>query len=139
MSAVVIFLSKSGIGKSEWKKYLNRNNSRHDFQIDIAISLIKFPIALEWYGESKLPGCMRRSEFVPCDCGMCYFCLNVLTGGIGHKENKRRVAEYSCGTCINTTRCTNEHASILGKSLSYCRMCYRNQRENLKSNEKKEK
>ena len=85
---------KLDIGKSEWKKYLNRNNSCHNFQIDPAIYLINFEIALEWDGESKLPRWMRQSEFVPCDCGMCYFCLNVLTGGIGHKEKKWQVVSY---------------------------------------------
>ena len=82
---VVCYLAKSGIGKSEQNNDLNRNNGRHYFQIDPSISLINFAIALEWDGESKRPGWMRQSEFVPCDCGMCYFCLHVLTDGIGHK------------------------------------------------------
>ena len=70
---VVRYLSISGIGKSEWKKYLNRNNFHHDFQIDLSISLINFEIALKWGGKSKHPGWMRQSEFVPYDSGMCYF------------------------------------------------------------------
>ena len=82
---LVCHLAKLVIGNSEWNNYLNRNNGCHKFQIDIAISLINFAIALEWDGESKRPGWMRQSEFVPCDCGMCYFCLHVLTDGIGHK------------------------------------------------------
>ena len=60
-------------------------NGRHAFQIDLAISMINFAIAIEWDGESKRPGWMRQSEFVPCDCVTCYFCINGLTDGIVHK------------------------------------------------------
>ena len=94
---------------------------------------------IEWDGKLKSQGLMRQSEFVPCDCGMCYFCLNGLTDGIIQKENKRQVLEYSCVTRFNTTGCTNKRVSILGKSLSYCRICYRNQPANMKSHEKKKK
>ena len=67
------YLAKSGIGKSEWNKYLNRNNGRHEFKIYISVSLINFAIALDWDGESKRPGWMHQSDFVPCICGMCFF------------------------------------------------------------------
>ena len=49
------------------------------------------------------------------------------------------MVEYSCGTRADTTGCINERVGILGKSSYYCRMCYRNQPGNLKSNEKKKK
>ena len=62
---------------------------------------------------------MSQSEFVPCDCGMCYFFLTVFTNGIGNKDNKSWVVEYLCVTCIDTTGCTNERVSIIGRSLSY--------------------
>ena len=88
---VVCCLFKSVIGKSEWNKYLNRNNGRHDFQINLAISLINFAIALEWYGKSKRPYWMRQSEFLPCDSGIFYFCLDVLTNGVGHTKKRRQV------------------------------------------------
>ena len=42
--------------KSEWKKYKNRNNGRHDFQINLAISMINFAIVLECNWDSKYPG-----------------------------------------------------------------------------------
>ena len=44
---LVCYLAKSSIGKSEWNNYLNKNNGRHYFQIDPAISLINFAIALK--------------------------------------------------------------------------------------------
>ena len=53
-------LPNQEFGTSEQKNYFNRNNGRHDFQIDIAISLIKFAIAIEWDGKSKRPGWMRQ-------------------------------------------------------------------------------
>ena len=53
---VLFYLDKLGIGKSEWKKYFNIKKIRHDSQIDFAISLINFAIALEWGGKSKCPG-----------------------------------------------------------------------------------
>ena len=56
---------------------ISKKNGRHDFQIDLTISLINFAIVLKWDGESKRPGCMYQSEFVPCDVVMCYFYLNV--------------------------------------------------------------
>ena len=87
----------------------------------------------EWDGESNRPGWTCQSEFVPCDGGMCYFVLNILNGGIGHKENNSLMVEYSCGTCVDTTGSKNERVIFIGKSLSCFRMCYRNQPGNLKS------
>ena len=114
----VCYPTKSGISKSDWKKYLNRNSDRHDFQIDLIISLINFAIALEWDDESKRLGWMHQSKFVPCDCGMCHLCLGGSTDSIEHKEKKRRVENVG-GTCVNTTGCINERFSILGKISSY--------------------
>ena len=68
-----------------------------------------------------------------------FFFLNVFTDGIGHKENKRRVVEYSCGTRVGTTGCTNEGVGFIVRSLSNCQNFYRNQPGNLKSNKKKKK
>ena len=56
----VFYSTKLGISKSDWKKYLNRNSDRHDFQIDLIISLINFAIALEWDDESKRLGWMHQ-------------------------------------------------------------------------------
>ena len=82
---------------------------------------------------------MRQSEFLPCDSGMYYFCLSGLTGGIEPKEKKRRVAEYSCSTGVNTTGCTKECVIIIDNISSYYRIYYSNQPGNTKSNEKKKK
>ena len=39
--SIVIFLAEQGIGigKPEWKKYRDKNQGQHDFQIDLGISL----------------------------------------------------------------------------------------------------
>ena len=98
---------QSGIGKNDWKKYFYRNNDRHDFQIDLIFSLINFAIALEWDDKSERLGWMHQSEFVPCDCGMCHFCLDGLTNVFGHKEKKRRMVNFG-STRVNTSGCINE-------------------------------
>ena len=71
---VVCFLIKSDIGQKEWKRYLDGHSGRHDFQIDLALSLMNYGIGLQWDGESaERPNFMRQDPFVPCDCGKCFF------------------------------------------------------------------
>ncbi len=38
--SIMIFLAEQDIGKQEWKKYRDKNQGRHDFQIDLGISLL---------------------------------------------------------------------------------------------------
>ena len=38
--AIVCFLVAAGVGLPEWKKYLKRNEGRHDFQVELGIALI---------------------------------------------------------------------------------------------------
>ena len=51
MFVVVVSLSYANIGKPGWKKYSNKHTGRHDFQIDLAISLINYAIEKEWDGK----------------------------------------------------------------------------------------
>ena len=37
---VVCFLIKSDIGQKQWKQYLDHHSGRHNFQIDLALSVI---------------------------------------------------------------------------------------------------
>ena len=37
---VVVALASVNVVKPAWKKYASKHNGRHDFQIDIAISII---------------------------------------------------------------------------------------------------
>ena len=58
----MIFLAKQDIGKPEWKKYRDKNQGRHDFQIDLGISLLNYGIGLDWDGESReRPSYMQKA------------------------------------------------------------------------------
>ena len=43
----LLYIYKSGIGKSEQKKYINRNNGLNGLKTILAFSMINFTIALE--------------------------------------------------------------------------------------------
>jgi len=65
---VVCFLINTDIGQEQWKRYLDHHSGRHDFQIDLALSVMNYGIGLQWVGESdKRPNFMRQNHFVPCD------------------------------------------------------------------------
>eukprot|EP00956_Cyclotella_meneghiniana_P022924 scaffold43919_cov42-Cyclotella_meneghiniana.AAC.1 len=85
--------------------------------------------------EGVRPRWMRRSEFVPCDCEKCFFCLNNLTTGIDHKRKKVTI-QYACGSRRRTKKCTTERVLLKKKNgedmkwKTYCKMCLRNQPKN---------
>ena len=125
--SIVVFLAEQGIGKPEWKKYRDKNQGRHDFQIDLGISLLNYGIGLDWDGVSRdKPSYMRKGAFKPCECKMCFFCVKGLTNGITHCPSKTGKVEvqYKCGTRVKTNQCMGERVD-LGLGCSYCRMCYR--------------
>jgi len=125
--SIVVFLAEQGIGKPEWKKYRDKNQGRHDFQIDLGISLLNYGIGLDWDGESReRPSYMRKGAFKPCECKMCFFCVKGLTNGITHRPSKgaKVIVEYKCKTRVKTNQCTTERVD-LGIGGHYCRMCYR--------------
>ena len=72
---IVCECAKANIGPTRWKRYLSKHDGRHDFQIELGISLLNRAIELDWNGVGLKPKWMRRSTLVPCDCKMCYFCL----------------------------------------------------------------
>ena len=73
-SAVLCFLIKSDIGHKQWKRYLDHHSGRHNFQIDLALSIINYGISLQWDGASaKRTKFMWQDPFVPCNCGKCFF------------------------------------------------------------------
>ena len=128
-----------GIGGQKWKKYLRATNARHDFQINLGIALLNYGISLDWVGD-EWPDYMRSGEFVPCNCNMCYFCINGYTSGIAHAGDKRKVAEIlqtQTGTIVMTEDCTEYRVKIQNYT-SYCRMCYRNQEDSLSWEEKRD-
>ena len=128
--SIMIFLAEQNIGKPDWKKYRDKNQGRHDFQIDLGISLLNYGIALDWDGESReRPSYMQKGTFKPCECKMCFFCVKGLTNGITHRPSKgaQVIVEYACGTRVKIDQCTNVRVSLGMKSGEYCRMSYRKQ------------
>ena len=68
-----VFSSKVDIGQKQWKPYLDDHSGRHDFQIDLALSVMNYGIGLQWDDESdERPNYMRQDPFVPCDCNKCF-------------------------------------------------------------------
>jgi hypothetical protein len=116
---VVCFLIKGGVGQEQWKRYLDTHSGHHDFQIDLALSIMNYGIGLQWDGESATrPNFMRQREFVPCDCGKCFFCLKGITIGIAHPPSKRAkvTVEYKCGTRVTSRKCTGYWVNLGLKS-----------------------
>jgi hypothetical protein len=134
------FLIKCDIGQEQWKWYLDDHSEHQDFQIDLALSIMNYGIGLQWDGAgSKRPNYMRQDQFVPCNCGKCFFCLNRITTGIAHRSSKKAkvTVEFKCGTCLKTNKCTADRVSLGMKSGGYCRMCYRKQAcTDLKANDR---
>jgi hypothetical protein len=127
---VVCFLIKSDIGQKQWKQYLDHHSGRHDFQIDLALSVMNYGIGLQWDGESdERPNFMRQNHFVPCNCNKCFFCLSGITTGIAHPPTKKAkiTVDYKCGTPVTTNKCTDVQVSLGMQSGIYCHMCYRKQ------------
>jgi hypothetical protein len=64
--AVLCFFNKSEIGQEQWKQYLGDHSGRHNFQIDLALSIMNYGIGFQWDGASaKRPNFMRQDPFVP--------------------------------------------------------------------------
>ena len=128
--SIVIFLANQGIGKPVWKKYRDKHQGWHDFQIYLRISLLNYGIGLDWDGESReRPSYMQKGAFTPCECKMCFFCVKGLTNGITHWPSKgaKVIVEYACRIRVKTDQCTNMWVSLGMESGTYCRRCYRKQ------------
>ena len=67
---------------------------------------------------------MRKKSFVPCECKTFFFCKMGKTNGIDHKPKSRKEAKRKRDEKV----CTMDRVDI-GKGGSYCRPCYRTQRD----------
>jgi len=133
---VVCYLSKGGVGCSDWNKYCKANNSRHDFQIDLGIALLNRVIELEWDGESNArPEWMCQGELVPCKCKKCFFCVKGLTFGIEHKRKKQKISIKYVNKTVAMEECTDRlpFDFLNGR---YCKMYYRKQPKCMKREKK---
>ena len=133
---VVCWLAKED-GWVKWRQYVNdRQDGRRDFQIDLGMALLNRAIEWDWTGD-KRPQWVRQRDWIPCDCEECYFCLNGLTNGIDHVRNKKVITVFANGAKRRTHGCTEERVPI--KTRGYCRMCYRQQSDDLSENEKRKR
>jgi hypothetical protein len=81
---IAVYLASSGL-KPTWNKYRSKLSGRFEFQVDLAMALIDFGIRLDWkapYDEADKPKWMRQKKYVPCSCGVCFFCVEDKTTGI---------------------------------------------------------
>ena len=123
---VICWCATNGIGPKEWRRYLKSRNGRREFQIDLAIDLINYAIALDWDGGDKRPSYIRSDSFIPCDCKKCIFCVDGHTGIIRGVDTKKpkSVFHYQCGGRLVSEGCTTQRVNLdIGNQ--YCRMCYR--------------
>ena len=58
----------------------NTYDGRRKFQIDLAIDIINYGLALDWDGGDERPSYVRKDAFIPCDCKKCLFCKRGVTG-----------------------------------------------------------
>lgn len=87
---IVVFLANEC--KEDWKCYLNKENGRLKFQMDLAMQLVEYGIRMDWKGDADdpdnnkgRPSWVRQVGWVPCKCGLCFFCTTGRTTGIVRK------------------------------------------------------
>ena len=120
---------------------MSKRFGRRDFQIDLGLWLIGYGIEEDWKYPNKRPKWMRKKEFLPCNCKSCYFCKNKHTDGIYPNRAKMLFTppEPTKKRKKNVTvRCCNTQY-VLKEKKSYCRMCYVNHPENIKTTVNKDK
>ena len=65
--------------KDEWLKYRHRREGRRKFQIDLSLAIMECGIKYDWpapYDNNVRPEWLRQTAYVPCACGLCFFCKN---------------------------------------------------------------
>ena len=84
------------MGNKEWKRYYNTYDGRRKFQIDLAIDIINYGLALDWDGGDERPSYMRKDAFVPCDCKKYCFRKHGVTGVVSGvpPQGKKRKAKF---------------------------------------------
>ena len=131
----VVLCENFGIARDDWKKYASKNIGRHDFQIDLGITLLNHGLGLDWDGD-KRPDYVRVGGFVPCNCNKCNFCINGYTNGIAHRKRECVIVEYKCNTRMKTDKCTKKRVN-LNNGCDYWKMCHRMQDVGLTATQKR--
>ena len=111
-----------GTGKPKWKRYTSKNSGHHNFQVDLVLVLINCAIEQKWDRTSEWPCWMRQLEFVPFNCGECYFCIHGHTTGVQHRQKRQKVkvVPLKSGTMARAERRSKNIYAYLGKDSKYC-------------------
>jgi len=116
--------------REDWKRYGDKKFGRLNFQIDLAMEMMKEGIKIDWpapYTEASKPAWIRKSPR-PCACGVCFFCETGKTIGISH--NSRKKPPLSQPSMEPPKQCSAERTNFSGsRSGTICRACYRKHRE----------
>ena len=127
---VACYVAKTGL-RDDWIKHASKENGRKRFQVDLGMLMMEFGIRYDWNDVSNpnlKPKWMRQKSFLPCVCGICFFCKEGYTNGMCHKV-KSRGRKRKC-----VTKKSKEMQQCSGKretfgSSYYCGSCYRKHKQ----------
>ena len=120
-----------------WLKYTKRDG-RWKFQLDLAHELIGKGILMDQpdveklKDKSKRPSYMRKMEFHPCGCGVCFFCKNNITHGVQHKEWRMRSYEPSSPPVARLPPSRHPKKRQPIGTTSDCKVCVEREKEKYK-------
>ncbi len=71
----------------DWAKYLKKQGG-YIFQIDLGIAIVNYALSKAWPNvEGPPPAWICQSNYVPCECVVCFLCEHGLISGIAHKHD----------------------------------------------------
>ena len=111
--------------RDDWLKYSNSDDGRRKFQIDLALAVMECGIKYDWpapYDDKVRPKWLRQKSYIPCACGLCFFCNNGKTTGVQSKP--------AVGTPVTKRGklCSTIRQNLGRQSGTYCRECLRKRR-----------
>ena len=106
----------------KWQRCLDKQLGRHRFQMDLGNDLMKAGIAMDWKDltdKKQKPVCIRKHDWIPCNCKICFFCVNGLTCGVAHKTRgaKRNTPSHA------RPACSKDRMPMGTQNSSCCAMC----------------
>ena len=118
------YLVATNLGDEEWNKnYKEKYNGRRRFQVDLAMALFEEGLTRDWNGDLKddngRPKWCRQRGFIPCNCGVCFFCKHGHTAGVGHGIKTARPEVMQC--VGNERKTFKAHPQT-------CAVCYKKER-----------
>ena len=105
-----------------WHLYTRKTKGRYCFQMDLGLELISCGLGMDWkspFDEGNKPGYVRKQNYIPCGCNICFFCRNGKTHGIDHmSKGQKRATSFKV-----KNKCVEERTNI-GKTHT-CNVCYK--------------